>query len=107
MPIYARPQTFSLTTGAGLFGEQWPTGSQMIAFARSLERDLVERFNRTDEFIAGLHGYMSHVQNEQVQQESDIRLAAAQHASAGISALRAGWGRSLRRSPVSVHFGRR
>ena len=33
LPAYARQPAFALTTGAAVFGDQWPTGAQMTAFA--------------------------------------------------------------------------
>ena len=48
MPVANSQSPFVLTAGASLLSDQWPTSSQLQAFARSLERELAALEPRLD-----------------------------------------------------------
>ena len=89
LPVVGPPATFTLTAGAALFSDQWPTSPQLQAFSRSLERDLAERFLAMDTRYSDLHNFVSDMHGDLNRREGETRNHATQHVAASLTSLRA------------------
>ena len=84
MPVTNPPTPFVLTAGAALFADQWPTSPQLQAFARSLERDLHERFTLVDTLYTGVRDFMVHMHGDLNHRDGENRAFTTQHVEASL-----------------------
>ena len=74
MPVSSPQAPFTLTAGAPLFSDHGPTSPQLQAFARSLERDLSERFSLVDTLYTGLRDFTVSARRPQQQGRREQKL---------------------------------
>jgi len=87
MPVSSPPTPFTLTAGAALFADQWPTSPQLQAFAKSLERDLNERFTLVDTLYTGLRDFTVHMHGDLNNRDGENRAFTTQHVEASLLTL--------------------